>query len=75
MTYEELNIVFKFCYNQINYDLFETALKEVVPYTTSEYIDEKWTQWNRDQMGFLATYDKKFYNFVMNQIETTNYKG
>jgi len=75
MTYEELNLVYKFLYNEIGYYKFEQIMKSFMPHTSTGYIDEKWELFQRNLAGFLATYDKRFFNEVMKQIKETNYSG
>ena len=75
MKYEELNIIYKYLYNKVSYDEFSQALKAVVPHAEDIYIDEKWELYKRDMGGFLATFDKEFFNAIIKQIEESGYKG
>ena len=75
MNYKEFNIFYKYLYNRMNYYEFVDAMRNTTAYTSDSYIDEKWEQFKRDMVGFTATYDEKFFEYIKDKIEKENYKG
>lgn len=75
MTYKELNLFHKYIYNKVDYELFALALNSTVPYAMSGYIAEKWDQFQKHPLQFIASYDEKMFNFLYKLMQSEDYKG
>lgn len=56
----------------MNLEKFTEAMRYIS--TDDGYIAEKWAQYKRNEFSFLAEY-KGVFNYIVRQIEETDYKG
>ncbi len=72
--HEEFNILFKYCYNSVNYDVFAEILKEAYGAEDRGYVDENWDKFKNDMFGFIAQRSGVF-RLIAGRIKSENYKG
>jgi len=73
LTFEELNILQKFLTNRVDYDLFHHALE--YKYTDS-YIEDIWKIYIKNPIAFITDRSEEtFFDYIVNQIENTEYRG
>jgi len=75
MTYEELNRLNKYMYNQVDYNDFCKGLEAVVPNVEKGYADEKWDIFRKSPIQFTATYHRRFCDYFIYKMNKENYKG
>jgi len=75
IKYSELNILTKYVYNNVDYEMFDKALRSYMPNINDSYVMEKWKMFQKAQMNFVGTFDKKFFYFIYNKMIEQNYKG
>ena len=76
MTYEDLNIAHKYVYNRIGSIEFADTMRFAFgDHLTDGYIEEKWQSFQLSPVQFLASFDKKFFDAIMQEIKNLNYKG
>jgi len=69
---QQLNILQKFCDNQINFSDFINA-KEIID---DDYALQKWKRFQMNPLKFITSYsDIKLYKWIIDQIDLRNYKG
>jgi hypothetical protein len=74
MSYKELDILYKFCYNRMDYSMFQRMMK--LKYSDVGYIAEKWPLFKKDQIGFIISRGEKvLFDSIVDEINKTNYKG
>jgi hypothetical protein len=74
MSYEELEVLYKFCYNRMNYDLFHKIMKQ--RYADDGYIEEKWGLFRNDYFGFIVSRGETvLFDGIVKEINRINYKG
>ncbi len=74
ISFKDLCILQKYFYNRVNYNVFLEAMMTV--YNDEDYIKPLWTQFRDNGVGFLVGRNEdKVFEYFINQIETTNYKG
>ena len=75
MTFEKYRILFKYLWNQVNYNVFELALTEAMNYELNPgYVKEKWNDFQNNQCAFVSNF-KEFFDIMIRNIENENYKG
>ncbi len=73
-THKEYQIFAKYCYNAIDYDTFESLIKESMPYSSEGYTEEKWKNFQDNMFMFLASYQGIFESIV-ERMNNENYTG
>jgi len=75
MKTEQCRIILKYCYNQINYDLFKKFFLNAYNVSDNEgYLTEKWNHFIHSMTPFLIQHPE-FMERVQKEIEKINYKG
>ena len=72
--YKNFNTLFKFCYNQIDYGVFESIMEEAYSNTDSGYIKDKWDMFQDNMFSFLVQY-RNFYLRTKEVIAELHYEG
>ncbi len=74
IDFDDLNILQKYFYNQVNYHEFEEAMLTVYP--DVNYIKPLWTQFRDNGVGFLISRtERKVFQYFCDKINETGYKG
>ena len=74
MTYQEINLIHRFVYNQMDYGLFSEVLSSSIN-CDEGYTKEKWGYFQRCPMQFTASFSTDFFEAVQKQIKKQHYKG
>ena len=74
MTLTELILFQEYCYNEMNYDKFKEA------YADSKFDDAYlftiFKNFNKNNILFITSrHDQELFNYIVEQIQPTNYKG
>ena len=73
ITFKELNILQKFLYNRV-----DVAFMRYYFLTESRDIDDEqlWSKFQNNQMAFFTdNHEEGFFNYVIEYIKKTGYKG
>lgn len=74
IDFKELNTLQKYFHNQVGYVEFLEAMLTV--YDHENYIEPLWSEFTRNPISFLTSRnDEKVFQYFIDKIETTNYKG
>ncbi len=74
IDFDDLNILQKYFYNQVNYHEFEEAMMTV--YNDKDYIEPLWPSFRENGVGFLISRtERQVYQYFCDKIESTNYRG
>lgn len=74
LNYDDLNILQKYLYNQVNYSVFLEGMMTI--YNDENYIEPLWHQFQANGIGFIISRsERKLFDWLLNRIETENYKG
>ena len=74
MTYNKINVIHKYLHNKIDYFKFEEIMKSIDAFFTEEYITDEYSEFKRDTASFTYTWEV-FFDRVVNEIKSTDYKG
>jgi len=73
ITFNQLNILQKFLTNRVDYDLFQNAFST---YYVEGYIEELFDIFRKNPVAFITDRaETEFFDYIIDQIENTNYKG
>ena len=75
MSYEELQILYKYLYNNVDSREFAKAVRACVPQADTAYCDDKWYEFRNNHIGFVVLYGEDIFNYFQNKIKEINYKG
>ena len=74
MDFKELNILVKYCSNQVNYNKFLELMME--RYNDENYISGLWVQFRDNPTMFMVSRSEtELFDNIQKQIKITNYKG
>ena len=74
MTFNELNIFAKFCFNRVSEDTFEEMM--MPRYNDEMYIYKLWPSFRTEPMMFITSRNEtELFDAICKKIEETNYKG
>ena len=74
INYDDLNVLQKYLYNQVNYSVFLEGM--MIIYNDENYIKPLWKQFQSNGIGFIISRsERKFFDWLLKRIETENYKG
>ena len=72
--FDDLRVVAKFCWNQIDEDMFIKMMNK--RYHDVPYITGKWREFSNNHMMFIIGRDEReLYQEILDEIKRTNYKG
>jgi len=77
MTYQELNMLHKYLWNEVDSERFAILLGTSIPNTplSNKYIDQKWQEFQRGPIQFAASFSTSFFNAALIHMNKINYKG
>ena len=74
MTFEELDLFYKFCYNQIDFNKFVEFMTEVYP--DKHYVIPLWDDFSKNLIGFIiGRKETHLFNRIWEEIIKTKYTG
>ncbi len=75
LSYEDLDVFYKFCVNRVGYDLFKHMMLDIYP-DSGEYVEDKWPGFRDDPIGFIIRRGEiKLFSMIIGRIEEIEYKG
>jgi len=75
LNYNNLIILKKFLYNQVNFDYFKKLFEKAFGPQDDFYLMEKFELFQRCQIDAVLKFEEKFLNIILDEIEKTGYKG
>ncbi len=75
LSYEDLNVFYKFCANRINYNIFKHMMMDIYP-GSEKYVEDKWPAFRNDPIGFIIGRGEiKLFSMITGLIDESDYKG
>ena len=72
--FDELRVVAKFCWNQIDEDMFIKMMNK--RYHDTDYVRGKWREFVDNHIMFIVARDEReLYQEILDEIKRTNYIG
>lgn len=73
MKFSELNVLQKYLTNRVSYESFKVAY---APRYEESYIESLYDQFVKNPVAYITDRcGEEFFDYIIEQIETTNYKG
>lgn len=74
IDFNELNILQKYCDNQVNKDKFKELM--MPKYNNEDYIDDKWISFKNNPIQFITSRrETELLDNILLYIKTTKYNG
>ena len=74
IEHSELNTIFKYCYNEVDYDAFSKVLELSYGNVDAGYIEENWGYFQTNMFAYISQ-RKEVFDTMCHFIKETNYKG
>ena len=72
--FDDLRIVAKFCWNQIDEEMFVKMMNK--RYHDTDYIRGKWREFSNNHIMFIIVRDEReLYQEILDEMKHTNYNG
>jgi hypothetical protein len=75
LSYEDLELFYKFCINRVDYSFFKKIMMDVYP-GSEKYVDDKWPAFRNDPIGFIiGRREIELFSMISGAIEEIGYEG
>ncbi len=74
LNFDNLRKFHKYLYNKIGSKEFAEAMKKAIG-ANDEYVDERWQQFKKSPIQFVASYDRQLFNVLYKDMIECDYQG